>query len=72
MLFRCRISTLPDGRWSIIHAGADPDIGPLHVTASSRELAVSKMRGELRCRLNLNSPGDDSRCQAIEIELDEQ
>jgi hypothetical protein len=50
MKFPCVVSALPQGRWSARHDGA---LGPVEVTAPSREAALEKLRAELRYRAEL-------------------
>jgi hypothetical protein len=55
-----------DGHWSVRHSGAD--LGTIEVTASSRDHALEKMRGELRYRLEL-CPCSGEQYKDLEIEL---
>jgi hypothetical protein len=66
MRFACTIQRGPDGRWLIRHTGSE--IGPVEATGDSREVAVEKMRGELRYRLEL-CPCSGESYQHIQIEL---
>ena len=50
MKYICRISQ-KDGVWTAEHAS--PDIGPIHVTGSTREEAVQKIEDEIRHWLEL-------------------
>ena len=48
MQFPCTLSRLANGGWRARHAG--PSVGPVEVTAPTREEALTKMRNELRYR----------------------
>ncbi len=50
MKFVCRISNNA-GLWTVEHASED--VGPIRVTASSREEAVRKTEGEIRYWLEM-------------------
>jgi hypothetical protein len=60
MRFACKIKQQPDGRWLIRYTGSE--IGPVEATGDSREVAVEKMRGELRYRLELWASQDIRGC----------
>ena len=49
MKFPCTIRQLAAGRWQVRHQGSR--LGPVEVTAASREAALAKMRDELRYRV---------------------
>ena len=49
MKFPCTIERLPNGRWWAGHAGRA--LGRVAVVAASRDEALSKMRNELRYRV---------------------
>ena len=66
MRFACTIKQQPDGRWFIRHTGSE--IGRVEATGDSREVAVEKMRGELRYRLEL-CPCSGESYQHIQLEL---
>lgn len=66
MRFRCALSRRDDGRWLIRHSG---EVGIVETIAETREVALEKMRGELRYRLEL-CPCSGESFQYIEIELD--
>ena len=51
MRFLCTVHDGGNGRWVARYEGAD--VGPLEVTADTRQDVVEKMRGELRYRLEL-------------------
>ncbi len=69
MKFPCTISRVEGGRWTIYHTGRD--VGELQVTADSREVAIEKMRGELRYRLEL-CPCSGETYQHVDVEIIEQ
>lgn len=50
MKFICQVAER-DGLWTAEHAG--PDIGPIHVTAPTREAALRKMEEEIHYWLEL-------------------
>ncbi len=50
MRFACQLSGR-DGHWSVEYAG--PDIGPIRVTAATREEALRKMEAEIRYWLEM-------------------
>jgi len=69
MKFFCRVEHRSAECWSVVHVGHDPDIGPIEVTAATRERAMNKMRGELRCRIErCPSPGEAYSRLTIELE----
>jgi len=69
MTFRCNLARTSAGQWSVRHASADT--GMVEVTAASRELALEKMRAELRYRLEL-CPCTGEQYKDIEIDLIEE
>ncbi len=73
MIFLCRIRYRTDGRWSVFHAGHDPDVGHIEVTACDRQEAIRKMRGEIRCRLCLdNRAGQLHQTVELKFEPDDE
>ncbi len=66
MKFPCMITGRGNSRWSIRYEGKD--IGPVEVTAASREEAEEKMRNELRYRLEM-CPCTGAAYQNLQIEL---
>jgi len=67
MKFFCRISET-HGLWTIEHASQE--IGPIRVTASTRDEAVQKMEGEIRYWLEM-CPCSGQAYRDLEIELAE-
>ena len=65
MKFLCRISQR-DGIWVVEHTG--PDIGPIRVTAQSRDEALQKMEGEIHYWLEM-CPCSGQAYRDLEIEL---
>jgi len=51
MRLTCTLSRLPGGGWSAHHDSQD--VGQVEVRAASRELAIEKIEGEIRYRLEL-------------------
>lgn len=51
MKLTCTLSRLPNGRWLARHA--DSNLGPVEVTAASREEVQVKMQNELQYRVEL-------------------
>jgi hypothetical protein len=66
MTFRCQVSQTNTGQWSVRHSG--PDTGTIEITAGSRDLAIEKLRSELRYRLEL-CPCTGEQYKDIEIEI---
>jgi hypothetical protein len=62
----CRIARRADGQWSIHYDGRD--LGPVELTAATREQALDKMRRELKYRLEL-CPCSGEQVGDVEIEL---
>lgn len=69
MQFRCSVCRLPDGRWSVRHDGSD--VGPVELTAATKDEALEKMRAELRFRLEL-CPCTGEAYQHLAIEIIEE
>ncbi len=65
MKFVCQLKE-SNGVWTARHAG--PDIGPIQVTAATREEALRKMEGEIHYWLEL-CPCSGQAYRDIEIEL---
>ncbi len=65
MKFVCRIAER-DGLWTAEHPG--PEIGPIRVTAGTREEALRKMEGEIHYWLEL-CPCSGQAYRGVEIEL---
>jgi len=65
MRFICRISKR-DGFWTAEHASQD--VGPIRVTAPSREEVLRKMEGEIRYWLEL-CPCSGQAFRKLEVEL---
>jgi hypothetical protein len=63
--FVCRISECESG-WTAEHAG--PEIGPIRLTAPTREEALRKMTEEIRYWLEM-CPCSGQAYQDLEIEL---
>ena len=55
-----------NGRWIAEHAG--PDVGPMRVTAASREEALQKLEAEIRYWLEM-CPCSGQTYRDIEIEI---
>jgi hypothetical protein len=51
MKFTCTAERLGNGHWVVRHAG--PALGIVEVTASTRDAALTKLRSELRYRVEL-------------------
>jgi len=51
MKFPCQISQLTDGTYCLKYT--DQELGKVEVTAPTEEIAIDKMRGELRYRLEI-------------------
>jgi hypothetical protein len=51
MKYICTLSHLPNGQWLARHTGSK--LGPVEVTAASREEARVKMQNELQYRVEL-------------------
>lgn len=66
MKFPCTITRLREGAWSARHVGTE--VGAVEATASSREEALEKLRGELRYRLEL-CPCSGESYRHLEIEV---
>jgi hypothetical protein len=69
MTLTCTITRRSNGQWSIKHSGAEA--GDVEVTATSREEALVKMRGELLYRLEFCACVGD-RYKDLQIELVEK
>jgi len=69
MTFRCNLSRMNNGQWTVRHSG--PDTGTVEVMAVSRDKALEKMRSELRYRLEL-CPCTGEQYRDLEIELVEE
>jgi hypothetical protein len=69
MRFFCRVRQADSGGWSVRYSGTD--LGPVELTAATREQALEKMRRELRYRLEL-CPCTGERYRDVEIELREE
>lgn len=69
MRFPCRITQVGQGRWEVTYDGTD--LGPVGVTAPTREQALEKMRRELRYRLEL-CPCTGEMYREVEIDLREE
>jgi hypothetical protein len=67
MRFVCQLSQ-SEGRWSATHTG--PNLGPVHVTAPSREEALRKLEAEIRHWLEM-CPCSGETYRHIRIELSE-
>jgi hypothetical protein len=67
MRFICQLSQR-DGHWSAEHAG--PSIGPIRVTAPTREEALRKLQAEIRYWLEM-CPCSGETYRDIQIELAE-
>jgi hypothetical protein len=65
MKFLCRISQ-SNGNWLVEHAG--PDIGPVRVTAPTRDQALRKAQEEIRYWLEM-CPCSGETYRELEIEL---
>ena len=65
MKFVCRISE-KDGIWTMEHASQD--VGPIRVTASTREEALQKMEGEIRYWLEM-CPCSGQAYRNLDLEL---
>ena len=65
MKFVCRISE-KDGIWMMEHASQD--VGPIRVTASTRDEALRKMEGEIRYWLEM-CPCSGEAYRDLELEL---
>jgi hypothetical protein len=68
MKFASMINRRLDGRWVIRHS--DAEIGAVETTGDTRKVAIEKMRGELRYRLEL-CPCSGESYRHIEIEVQE-
>lgn len=66
MKFPCTLGRTAGGAWSARHSG--PAAGTVEVTASTRDEALEKMRGELRYRLEL-CPCSGESYQHLQIEI---
>lgn len=66
MRCNCRVTRRPDGVWSIRYDGHD--LGPVELTAATREQALEKMRRELKYRLEL-CPCSGEQVGDVDIEL---
>ena len=51
MKYNCTLSHLPNGQWLARHTGSN--LGPVEVTAVSREEVQVKMQNELQYRVEL-------------------
>ena len=51
MKYTCTLTRLPSGQWLARHTGSK--LGPVEVTAASREEAQVKLRDELQYRVEL-------------------
>jgi hypothetical protein len=69
MRFACRVSQPAADLWAVSYEGAD--LGPVSVTAATRQQALEKMQRELRYRLEM-CPCTGEIYKDIEIELREQ
>ncbi|HLJ09933.1 MAG TPA: hypothetical protein VKU82_02030 [Planctomycetaceae bacterium] len=69
MNFPCTMTRQKDGGWTIRHAGTE--VGPVEVTAPSRDQALDKMRKELRYRLEL-CPCTGEQYKDLQIDLTEE
>ena len=69
MRFSCRTAQQKTGLWAVRYEGTD--LGPVEVTAPTREQALEKMRHELRYRLEL-CPCSGNMYRDVPIELLEQ
>ena len=69
MTFRCRMAQASGGQWSVKHSSSGT--GTVEVTATTRALALEKMRAELRYRLEL-CPCTGEQYKDIEIDLVEE
>ena len=65
MKFVCQISE-KDGIWTAKHASQD--VGPIRVTASTRDEALRKMEGEIRYWLEM-CPCSGEAYRDLELEL---
>jgi hypothetical protein len=65
MKFLCHLKQ-EGGRWTGEHAG--PEVGPIRVTASTRNEALGKLEAEIRYWLEL-CPCSGRAVQGIDIEL---
>lgn len=66
MNFTSTIIRRDDGQWSLRHESRE--MGRIEVTASTREQAMEKLRGEIRYRLEL-CPCTGESYQYIKIEI---
>ena len=51
MKYTCTLTHLPNGQWSAHHTGSK--LGPVEVTAASRDEAQVKLQNELQYRVEL-------------------
>jgi hypothetical protein len=68
MRFLCQATQLGTDSWQVRYA--DTDLGPVTVTAPTREQALEKMQRELRYRLEL-CPCTGKMYEDVRIELHE-
>jgi hypothetical protein len=68
MQFSCQLTRRNDGSWVARYDAAD--LGPVEVTAATRDAALEKMRRELRYRLEL-CPCSGEQFRDVEIEVRE-
>jgi len=66
MRFPCYIAQRRDGSWQASHRGKD--VGEVHVTGTSKEDALDKLRGEIRYRLEL-CPCSGESYRHIDLEI---
>ena len=66
MRLHCTLSQLANGVWTARHESED--IGIVEVRAASRELAIEKIEGEIRYRLEL-CPCSGETYQHIRIDV---
>ena len=66
MKFACQLQQQTPGTWNVRYEGAD--LGSVEVTAASREEALTKMRDELRFRLEY-CPCSGEMYRDVEIEI---
>jgi hypothetical protein len=66
MKFNCRVAETAPGQWVAAHSSTD--LGDVRVTAASREAVLTKLRDELRYRLEY-CPCTGELYRDVEIEV---
>ncbi|HLW68980.1 MAG TPA: hypothetical protein VKS79_26955 [Gemmataceae bacterium] len=67
MKYRCKLIPLPQGHWLARHVSAS--MGTVEAQAAAQELALEKLRNELRYRLEL-CPCTGEQFQNLQVEVE--